>query len=288
MVEIVKQFILGVVQGLSEFLPISSSGHLKLFQHFFEFESEQNSYISIMLHLGTLVAVFIVYYKLIWQMIIEAFKIIRDLCTGRFRWSQMTGTRRMVVMVFISTALLLVMLIPVGEHNIMDYLNMLNEMESLIPLGIAFMFTGILLIVTFIINAKYKQRRNEPTVRDALIIGGTQCLATIAGVSRSGSTMASGLICGLSREYMVAYSFIMSIPPILAAAATEVKTIMSTGAEMPVDILPMLVGMMSAMIFGVLSIKAIQWLIKKDRYKLFGYYCLTLGVVVVALSIAGL
>lgn len=288
MVEIVKQFILGVVQGLSEFLPISSSGHLKLFQHFFEFESEQNSYISIMLHLGTLVAVFIVYYKLIWQMIIEAFKIIRDLCTGRFRWSQMTGTRRMVVMVFISTALLLVMLIPVGEHNIMDYLNMLNEMESLIPLGIAFMFTGILLIVTFIINAKYKQRRNEPTVRDALIIGGTQCLATIAGVSRSGSTMASGLICGLSREYMVAYSFIMSIPPILAAAATEVKSIMSTGAEMPVDILPMLVGMMSAMIFGVLSIKAIQWLLKKDRYKLFGYYCLTLGVVVVALSIAGL
>ncbi len=286
MVEVLKQIFLGLVQGFSEFLPISSSGHLKLFQSLFGFESEENSFISIMLHLGTLVAVFIVYHALIWNMIVEFFKLVKDLVTGRFRWSAMNDTRRMVVMVFISTAVLLVMLIPFGSHNLMEYLEMLNELESLIPLGIAFMITGVLLIVTFIVNAKYQHRRTIPNVKDALVIGGAQCVATIAGISRSGSTMASGLLCGLSREYMVAYSFIMSIPPILAAAATEAKTVMESSASLSVEVAPMVAGMLSAAVFGVLSIKAIQWLIKKDRYKLFGYYCLTLGVLVIVLSLA--
>ncbi len=286
MVEVVKQIFLGLVQGFSEFLPISSSGHLKLFQSLFGFKSTENSFISIMLHLGTLVAVFIVYHALIGSMIVEFFKLVKDLFTGRFRWSAMNETRRMVVMVFISTAVLLVMLIPFGSHNLMEYLEMLNEIESLIPLGIAFMVTGVLLIVTFIVNAKYQHRRTEPSVKDALVIGGAQCVATIAGISRSGSTMASGLLCGLSREYMVAYSFIMSIPPILAAAATEAKAVMESTAPLTVEVAPMVAGMLSAAIFGVLSIKAIQWLIKKDRYKLFGYYCLTLGVLVIILSLA--
>ncbi len=287
-IDMVKQLVLGMVQGFSEFLPISSSGHLKLFQHLLGFQSEENSFVSIMLHLGTLVAVFIVYHKLIWDLICEFFRMVKDLFTGKFRYSQMSSLRRMMVMIIISTSLLLLMVIPLGEHNLMDYLNMLNEAESLLPLGIAFMITGVLLIVTFIVNNRSQKRREDATLRDALLIGGSQCFATIAGISRSGSTMATGLLCGLSREYMVQYSFIMSIPPILAAALTEAKPILDGEVTMTVGVVPMIVGMLSATLFGVLSIKMIQWLLKKDRYKLFGYYCLTLGAVVITLSLCGL
>jgi undecaprenyl-diphosphatase len=120
-------------------------------------------------------------------------------------------------------------------------------------------------------------------LKDALIIGGAQCIATISGVSRSGSTMASGLLCGLSRDYMVKFSFIMSIPAILAAALSDAKD--AIAGEIVVDVIPLLFGIVSAMVFGILAIKLIEWLIRKDRYSLFGYYCLTLGLFVLIYSL---
>lgn len=284
--EILKQIILGMVQGFSEFLPISSSGHIKLFQHLFGYAGEENLFVSVMLHLGTLVAVLIVYHRLIGQMIVEFFTSIRDICTGRFRFQGMNPQRRMMVMIIISTALLGLMVIPIGSHSLKDYIEMLNGCESLWPLGIAFLVTGALLIFTFRVTAKQKHVRSGAKVKDALIIGGAQCVATISGVSRSGSTMAAGILCGLSREYMVKYSFILSIPAILAAALSDAKDAMA--GEISVEVLPLLAGIISAMIFGVISIKMIEWLIRKDRYNIFGYYCLTLGIVVLIVSILGL
>lgn len=284
--EILKQIILGMVQGFSEFLPISSSGHIKLFQHLFGYAGEENLFVSVMLHLGTLVAVLIVYHRLIGQMIVEFFTSIRDICTGRFRFQGMNPQRRMMVMIIISTALLGLMVIPIGSHSLKDYIEMLNGCESLWPLGIAFLVTGALLIFTFRVTAKQTHVRSGAKVKDALIIGGAQCVATISGVSRSGSTMAAGILCGLSREYMVKYSFILSIPAILAAALSDAKDAMA--GEISVEVLPLLAGIISAMIFGVISIKMIEWLIRKDRYNIFGYYCLTLGIVVLIVSILGL
>jgi undecaprenyl-diphosphatase len=288
MIEVLKQFILGMVQGLSEFLPISSSGHIKLFQHLFGYQGEDNLFVSIMLHLGTLVAVLIVYHKLIWDMVKEAFLSVRDICKGQFSFKEMNQTRRMLVMILLSTILLGFMIIPLGENSLKDYIEMLNTCESLIPLGIAFWVTGFVLILTFRITAKQKSPRQNATVKDALIIGGAQCVATISGISRSGSTMATGLLCGLSREYMVKYSFIMSIPAILAAAASDASEVISGEVTLSVDVLPLIVGVLSAMIFGVLSIKMIEWLIRKDRYNLFGYYCFALGVTVLVLGIVGI
>jgi undecaprenyl-diphosphatase len=288
MIEVLKQFVLGMVQGLSEFLPISSSGHIKLFQHLFGYQGEDNLFVSIMLHLGTLVAVLIVYHKLIWDMVKEAFLSVRDICKGQFSFKEMNQTRRMLVMILLSTILLGFMIIPLGENSLKDYIEMLNTCESLIPLGIAFLVTGFVLILSFRITAKQKSPRQNATVKDALIIGGAQCVATISGISRSGSTMATGLLCGLSREYMVKYSFIMSIPAILAAAASDASEVISGEVILSVDVLPLIVGVLSAMIFGVLSIKMIEWLIRKDRYNLFGYYCFALGVTVLVLGIVGI
>jgi undecaprenyl-diphosphatase len=277
-----------MVQGLSEFLPISSSGHIKLFQHLFGYQGEDNLFVSIMLHLGTLVAVLIVYHKLIWDMVKEAFLSVRDICKGQFSFKEMNQTRRMLVMILLSTILLGFMIIPLGENSLKDYIEMLNTCESLIPLGIAFLVTGFVLILSFRITAKQKSPRQNATVKDALIIGGAQCVATISGISRSGSTMVTGLLCGLSREYMVKYSFIMSIPAILAAAASDASEVISGEVTLSVDVLPLIVGVLSAMIFGVLSIKMIEWLIRKDRYNLFGYYCFALGVTVLVLGIVGI
>ncbi len=288
MIDIIKQFILGMVQGFSEFLPISSSGHIKLFQHLFGYQGEENLIVSVFLHLGTLVAVLIVYHKLIWEMILEFFGSVKDLCTGKFRFSQMNSARRMMVMILLSTAMLGFMIIPLGTYSLKDYIEMLNGSDSLIPLGFAFLVTGCLLLITFRVIAKQKEPRQNATVKDALIIGGAQCVATISGISRSGSTMASGLLCGLSREYMVRYSFILSIPAIAAAALSDGKDVLTGQATLNVSPVALIVGVLSAMVFGVLSIKMIEWLIKKDRYNLFGYYCLVLGIIVVVLGFIGI
>ncbi len=283
MVEIIKHIILGMVQGLSEFLPISSSGHIKLFQHIFGYTGEENLFVSIMLHLGTLVAVFIVYHKLIWDLITEVFKAIGDVFTGKFSFKTMNSNRRMLVMLVLATAMLGIMIIPLGEYSLKDYIEMLNGCESIVPLGFAFLCTGLLLILTFYFNRRNKNIHSDVTVKDALIIGGAQCIATISGISRSGSTMASGLLCGLSREYMVKFSFIMSIPAILAAALSDAKD--AIAGQISVDVVPLLFGIVSAMIFGVLAIKLIEWLIRKDRYSVFGYYCLALGAFVLVYSL---
>ncbi len=283
MIEIIKHIILGMVQGLSEFLPISSSGHIKLFQHIFGYTGEENLFVSIMLHLGTLVAVLIVYHKLIWELITEAFKAIGDIFTGKFSFKSMNSGRRMLVMLILATAILGIMIIPFGEHSLKDYIEMLNGSQSLLPLGFAFLVTGFLLILTFYVNKRNQNLHKDATVKDALIIGGAQCIATISGVSRSGSTMASGLLCGLTREYMVKFSFIMSIPAILAAALSDAKD--AIAGEIVIDVIPLLFGIVSAMVFGILAIKLIEWLIRKDRYSLFGYYCLALGVFVLVYSL---
>ncbi len=283
--EILKHILLGMVQGLSEFLPISSSGHVKLFQHLFGYTGEENLFVSVMLHVGTLAAVLLVYHKLIGQMIVEFFTSIRDLCTGKFDFKHMNPPRRMMVMILISTALLGLMIIPLGPYSLKDYIEMVNASESLFPLAAAFCFTGLLLLVTFRLTARQTKVRRAAKVKDALIIGGAQCVATLSGVSRSGSTMAAGLLCGLSREYMVQYSFILSVPAIAAAALSDAKDAFT--GQISVAVVPLLFGVLSALVFGVLSIKLIQWLLKKDRYQLFGYYCLALAAVTLVLAIAG-
>ena len=277
---------LGIVQGLAEFLPISSSGHLSLFQHLFGLDPNNNLFITVMMHVGTLAAVFIVYYKVIWKLIKEFGFSVRYLFTGKFSFKGMNRYRRMMVMIIISTAMLLIMVLPVfGGYSLKDGAEAINNSKSIVPLGFAFIITGVFLVMTFKISNTYKKTRNGAKVKDALIIGGAQCVATISGISRSGSTVCAGLLCGLNREYMVEYSFIMSIPVIIASALSEGKDAVSAGISVQTG--PLIAGIIAALVSGIAAIKLIQWLIRKDRYKLFGYYCLAIGVLTLVLGIFG-
>lgn len=147
--EILKAILLGFLQGVTEFLPISSSGHLSVFQHFFGNVGGTSSLLfTVLLHMGTLIAVFVVYYKTIWGLIVEFFATIKDIFTGKFKWREMNENRRMLFMFVISCVPLLFLLIPVGDdRRIMDVLGSLADDNDIFVEGVCFIVTAILLLV---------------------------------------------------------------------------------------------------------------------------------------------
>lgn len=267
--------IQGIIQGLTEFLPVSSSGHLSVVQHFMNI-GEESLLISIVLHLGTLAAVFFAFWSTIWGMIKEFFLTICDICTGKFSWSDMNDNRRMMFMVIIATLLL----VPV--YFFKDFFTSVEGDGDIIFEGCAFVFTSILL---FLSDACVKgcKTGKDMSVKDAITVGLFQCAALFPGVSRSGSTTTAGLFCGLTRETAVTYSFILGIPAILGGSVLEIGDVVSSGAE--IDIVPLLIGFLTAGIVGFLSIKLVKLIIKHDKFKIFGIYTLILGLLCVGWGI---
>ncbi|MBQ8765504.1 MAG: undecaprenyl-diphosphate phosphatase [Clostridia bacterium] len=284
---IFKAIILGIVQGVTEFLPISSSGHLSLFQHFLDVDGEGSLLFSVLLHLGTLIAVFVVFYKTIFELIVEAFDLIKIIFTGKFKFKQLKGKKKMLVMFVFSCIPLLLLLIPVGnDMKLMDILGGLSEDDSILVEGFCFLFTGILLLISTYISRK-KTLNREVNTLDSFAIGLAQVFAAgFPGISRSGSTISTGMICGVSKEYMVEYSFILGIPAILVANAVELKDAVETGAQL--DLLPTVIGVIVAAVVGIACIKLLQWILKKDMWKYFGFYCLAIGVFTIVCSILGI
>ena len=282
-----KAIILGFVQGVTEFLPISSSGHLSLFQHFLDVDGEGSLLFSVLLHLGTLIAVFVVFYKTIFELIVEAFDLIKTIFTGNFKFKQLKGKKKMLVMFVFSCVPLLLLLIPVGnDMKLMDILGGLSEDDSILVEGFCFLFTGILLLTSTYISKK-KTLNREVNTFDSFAIGFAQVFAAgFPGISRSGSTISTGMICGVSKEYMVEYSFILGIPAILVANAVELKDAVETGAQL--DLLPTVIGVIVAAVVGIACIKLLQWILKKDMWKYFGFYCLAIGIFTIACSILGI
>lgn len=284
---ILKAIILGIVQGVTEFLPISSSGHLSLFQHFLNVDGEGSLLFSVLLHLGTLIAVFIVFHKTIFELVLDAFALIKDIFTGKFKFKQLKGKKKMLVMFVFSCIPLLLLLIPVGnDMKLMDVLGGLSEDESILVEGFCFLFTGILLLSSTYVSKK-KILNREVNTLDAFAIGLAQVFAAgFPGISRSGSTISTGMICGVSKEYMVEYSFILGIPAILVANAVELKDAIEIGAEL--ELLPTIIGVIVAAVVGVACIKLLQWILKKDMWKYFGFYCIIIGVFTIICSALGI
>jgi undecaprenyl-diphosphatase len=284
---VLKAIILGAVQGVTEFLPISSSGHLSLFQHFLGVGGEGSLLFSVLLHLGTLIAVFIVFHKTIFDLIIDAFGLIKDIFTGNFRFKELEGKKKMLVMFVFSCIPLLFLLIPVGDDmKLMDYLSQFSEDNSILLEGICFILTGILLLTSTYVSKKNYLNKDINTF-EAFAIGLAQVFAAgFPGISRSGSTISTGMICGVSKSKMVEYSFILGIPAILVANLVELKDAIEIHAE--VELLPTIVGVIVAAVVGVGCIKLLQWILKKDMWKYFGIYCLIIGTITIICSILGL
>ena len=234
---IINAIFQAIIQGLTEFLPVSSSGHLSLYQHFTGNSGEGALFFSAILHLGTLVAVFVAFRKTIWDMIKELGVMIKDIFTGKFTLKNMNPPRRMIVMI------------------------------------ILFMSDRCI---------KGKKTQGNIAYKDAITVGLFQGVALLPGVSRSGSTISAGLFSGMTRETSVKYSFILGIPVILMSCLLEVKDAVSTHTD--IDWVSCAVGFVVAAFVGLCAIKLVNWLVKTDKFKVFAYYTLVLGVIVLVIS----
>ena len=267
----------GIIQGLTEFLPVSSSGHLSLYQHFTGNSGEGALLFSAVLHLGTLVAVFTAFRKTIWELIKELGFMIKDIFTGKFKWKEMNPPRRAIIMMIIS----LLMLIPF--YIFKDFFEGVSEDSDIIVEGICFLYTATILFFSDRC-VKGNKKFGDITVKNAVTVGAFQGVALLPGVSRSGSTISGGLFCGFERETAVQYSFILGIPAILGGCLLQGKDAVDQKA-MDIEPLNFAVGFIVSAIVGICAIKMVNWLVKSDKFKIFAVYTLILGVVVIGIGI---
>lgn len=283
--ELLKAVLLGFLQGVTEFLPISSSGHLSVFQHFFGSVGGTDSLVfTVLLHIGTLAAVVAAYCDTLIELAVEFFKTVRDIFTGGFSWKEMNENRRMLFMLVVSCVPLLVLLIPVSQDSrICDVLGSLCNDSDIVVEGVCFIVTAVLLLAGSR-RARTGENNGQMNLKNAFFVGVAQLFAAgFPGISRSGSTVSVGMLCGVSKEYMVRYSFILGIPAILAANILELKDAVALGEQ--IDIFPVLLGVVTAAVVGFAAIKLLEWLVRVDKFKIFGYYCLALGVLVIVADI---
>lgn len=297
--EIWEAIVQGIIQGATEFLPISSSGHLSLTQHVIGAQPE-SLFFDIMLHVGTLVAVLAVYYKIVWRMIKEFVLLVRDVCTGHFKWKAMSDDRRLLMMLIIGLVPLFLLFLPVPGTGmkIKDYADLWATDSSVLLEGFALLATAALLTIGIICSRKYSKKviltsdgrkmrfdgRKKYHTIDALCVGVTQCLAAVfPGLSRSGSTLSVSLMRGINKQKALDYSFVLGVPAILAAAILSIKDVSSD----PVNIAPaaVIAGMIASAIVGFLAIKLFKWMLASDKLYIFAIYAFVLGLATIIVAL---
>jgi len=267
----------GLIQGFTEFLPVSSSGHLSLYQYFTGTSSEESLLFSVMLHFGTLAAVTVAFWPTLWQLLIEFLSIFADLFTGKLFRGYPKPYRRMLYFLMLSCVPLLV--VPFVQ----DFITGFSTDNSIIAEGCFFLITALLLTLGDKAVKGIKTARSM-TAQDSVAVGVAQVLATLPGVSRSGSTISAGLMMGLDRSFAVTYSFILGLPAILAAGLLDLKDVVEAG-ELGIPLGPALVGMAVAAVSGFLSIKLVSYIVRSDKFRIFAWYTLVLGVLVLGIGI---
>lgn len=241
-------FFLGIIQGLTEFLPVSSSGHLVLFGNLFGIE--ESLFISILLHAATLLSIVVVLYKDIWQMI-------------RHPFSKQTT---MLVVATIPTCLIVLVLMPIIKQSFAG---------GLLP--ICFLISAILLLVSEQLSKK--KEKKEMTYKTAFIMGIAQGFAVFPGISRSGSTISAGLLSGGEKESVAKFSFLMSIPIIFLSLIMEVYEIATGSLKLQIQIMPTILAFVSAFVVGIFAIKLMIKLTVKSSLKWFSLYLVIISIV---------
>lgn len=272
--------LLGLVQGLTEFLPVSSSGHLVLLSNLFGLESpeESNLFFDVLLHFGTLIAVFVVYRKDIAAMIKELFGWI-----GRPKGSAEASdmkkepppARRLIFLIVVAT-LPLVLVLPVK--------GLFESMRTHPDLvGAALILTGLILFAADRVKTGRKTERSA-TWLDAIFVGVCQAIAVTPGISRSGATISAGLFSGFDRKFAVRFSFLMSVPSVLAA--TVLTLVEAIGQGIDVSMVPVyLAGMLVAGISGYFAIRLLNYISTKGKFGIFACYCWLAGAVSIIVPI---
>ncbi len=300
--DILSAIVQGIIQGLTEFLPVSSSGHLTITQHLFGMQ-EDNLFFSVMLHIGTLAAVIAVYVKLIAGLLKAFVLMVKDIFTGKFKWSKMDNERNMVVMIIIGLLPLFLLFIPIPgtDMKVKDLADMFSKSGYFIVVGISLLVTSLLLFIGDLKNKHtvkvYQEKgmlkdgaagRKKYNVLDAITVGITQCFAALfPGVSRSGSTLVASELRGINKQAALDYSFLLGTPAIVAAAIIEGKDALfpKDGQSVSIDYLPVIVGMIIAALVGFFAIKLFKWLLKTDRMYVFIIYTAIVGAAITTISI---
>lgn len=266
---LIQAIILGVFQGIAEFLPISSSGHLVLLQSLLKIQ-EGNLFFAEMLHLGTLISIFIVYFKDIVTIIKEFFALIFDLFKNK-KLNIDNDYKRLGLMIIIGS-------IPTGIIGIVfsDFFEKLYL--SVTGVGIALIVTGILLWVAEKLPPRNKKAK-DMRINDALIIGIFQGFAIIPGISRSGSTIVGGLFRGFDKKLATKFSFLLALPATFGAGLLGLKDALSKSSAIAID-LPLVVGVTISAITGVFAINILIKVLEKGKLHYFSYYVWIIGVII--------
>lgn len=272
---LLEAIIQGIIQGLTEFLPVSSSGHLALYQYFTGQSGESGALFSLVLHFGTLIAVFVAFRTTIWELIREFFYIIGDLFRGQMTFKRVNPQRKMIFLLVVSLLPLFITLL------LKDILRGVAVDNSIVVEGVCFLVTSLMLLMA----DKCTGRTKAPgmTYRAAASIGLVQAFAPLPGISRSGSTLATGMILGLDRSFAVSFSFIMGIPAVCAALLLDAKDIMGGGLNLPASVI--IIGLICSAVFGLLAIGMVRWLVASQKLRWFGYYTLVLGIIVLGTGV---
>ena len=271
-----SSFLLGLVQGIAEFLPISSSGHLAIAQNLLGMSDAGTvpEFFDVLLHLGTLVAVFVAYWADIKDMVLEFFRGAGDLIHHSTP-NPVPPARRLILLIILGTLPLFVVL-PVKDA-------VQGLSNSMAFIGAALIVTGVLLFVS---DRVKKGRKNERTATwlDVLIVGIGQAIATMPGISRSGMTITTGCFVGFERKFAVRFSFLLSIPAVLGANILSLADAAKAGinwAEVPVY----LVGVVTAAVVGYLCIRLPRFIADRGKFGAFAYYCWAVGVLTLVLNV---
>lgn len=269
----ITSVLMGILQGVAEFLPISSSGHLALFQHFFGAENyeETQMFFTVLLHLGTLLSVFVYYWRDVLDLIREFLLGIKDIFShtqaGR---SAPPPARRLVLLIIVAT-LPLFLILPVKDA-------VEAAMNNATFVSVALLATGFILFYSDRM-AKGRKTAKNATLLDAVLVGFAQALGTLPGISRSGTTISAGLLRGFDRTFAVRFYFLMSMPAELGANILTLKDVIETGA-IQLELLPVyLVGMVTAAVVGWLAIRLVNLLASKGKFGAFAWYCWIVGAV---------
>lgn len=295
--------IQGIVQGLTEFLPVSSSGHLAITQHILGTSGDGNLFFNVMLHVGTLVAVIAFYYKLIWSLIKEFFSMIKDIFTGKFKWSKMNYERNLIMMLIIGLLPLFLLFIPIPgtEMKIKDLAEVLSASPILLVTAISLLVTSALLTIGIICNRRNSTKggkhlkgagkansngRESYTILDAVCVGLMQVAAAVfPGLSRSGSTLAVGEMRGINKQKALDYTFVLGVPSIVAAALLEGIDAVKSPEGINVEIGVIIAGVIASAVVGYLAIVIFKWFLKSDKMSIFVIYTAIVGVAFIVISI---
>ena len=278
----IQSVFLGIIQGITEFLPVSSSGHLSILRNLFGIQTDGGLLFDVMVHLGTVIAICVVFRRDVLRMIGETIRMVSDIWANgsvlihnkkekdarRYKKILHNNYRRFVVMVLCAT-------IPTAVigYAARDLVTLASD--SLLAPGIGLILTAVFLIIADV-SENGKKIPKDISFTNSFLIGIAQGISTLPGLSRSGTTIAACLISGYDKRFAVKYSFIMAIPAILGAACMEIGQAFSGGVSLS-QFFIYLAGAVTAGVVGYFSCRKMLTIVRKKKFRGFAVYCLILG-----------